>query len=90
MPIDYEDDLTDILATDSKKKDLIVKKVDGPTFDLKELAYYNQTDYLWFTIDVTEVTKKAIKKNEESVVINIEEFFKRRRMPFPKRISLLD
>jgi hypothetical protein len=45
---------------------------------------------MWFTIDVTEGVKKAVKKNEESVVLTVEEYFKRRRMPFPKRITIKD
>ena len=82
--------MVDVQATDAKKKQLDIKRVDGPTFDIQELQNRNQTDYLWSTIDVTDGVKKAIKKNEASIIITVEEYFKRRRMPFPKRITIKD
>ena len=49
-------------------------------------SQYNSTDFIWFQIDVSE----NFKHNEEEVRIEIDEYHKRRREAFPKRLSLLD
>ena len=80
--------MTDVLAKDDAKRDLKIERVKGPSFKIDELHPGNETNYIWFQVDVTDVANSALEKDETTIVIEISEFFKRRRVPFPKRISI--
>ena len=70
------------------KRDLIIERTQGPSFFVNELDPKNTTNYI--TIDVTDAAKTAIKKKENVILFEINEYFKRRRAPFPRRITLKD
>lgn len=91
IPIDYEDYVTDVLARDLTKTNLNIKQTHGPSFEVPELAdQKNQTDYLWYRIDITDAAKRALEIKEKVVIFETAEYFKRRRLPFPRRISMKD
>jgi hypothetical protein len=48
VPIDYKEDLTDVVAQDVAKRDLKVERVSGPSFKIDELDHKNVTNYIWF------------------------------------------
>lgn len=50
----------------------------------------NVTDYMWYRIDVTEAATKALETKEKFIILETAEYFKRRRLPFPRRISMKD
>lgn len=83
---DYADTLVDLEATNADTNyPLKVSRAEQPlVFDALQASGYNSTDFLWFHIDVSE------SSHEEMVRIEINEYHKRRREAFPKRLSLLD
>jgi hypothetical protein len=91
IPIDYEDYVTDLLARDLSKSNLEIKLMNGPSSEVPELAdMKNVTDYMWYRIDITEAATKALESKETTVILETAEYFKRRRLPFPRRISMKD
>lgn len=48
------------------------------------------TDYLWYEIDITEAAESARANKESKVTIEVTEYFKRRRAPYPRRITIKD
>lgn len=57
---------------------------------MAELEYANVTDYIWFEIDISEVAGAAKQNSEKTVTIDITEYYKRRRAPYPRRITILE
>lgn len=47
----------------------------------------NASDYLWFTVDVTEQWKQS---KDDQVHIEVQEFYKRRRLAFPEQLLLTE
>ena len=90
VPIDYADEITDVLAKDIENKNLKVQRVSGPSFKIAELPLVNLTDYLWYEIDITEAAQSALNAKETIVTLELTEYFKRRRAPYPRRITLKD
>ena len=91
IPIDYEHYVTDVLARDLTKTNLDIKQTNGPSFEVPELqAEKNVTDYIWYKIDVTEAAAKALEAKEKVIIFETAEYYKRRRLPFPRRISMKD
>ena len=88
VAIDYADTLVDLEATDAATNyPLKVSRAEYPLMsESLQNSQYNSTDFIWFQIDVSE----NFKHNEEEVRIEIDEYHKRRREAFPKRLSLLD
>ena len=91
IPIDYEHYVTDVLARDLTKSNLDIRKMSGPSHEMPELQEMkNVTDYMWYRIDVTEAATKALETKEKFIIFETAEYFKRRRLPFPRRISMKD
>jgi len=45
---------------------------------------------MWYRIDITEAATQAMKTKKKHVIFETAEYFKRRRLPFPRRISMKD
>ena len=88
---DYADTLVDLEATNADTNyPLKVSRAEYPLLpDALQASQYNATDFLWFRIDVSENFHEGAEVDEE-VRIDINEYHKRRREAFPKRLSLLD
>jgi len=88
VAVDYADTLVDLEATNADTNyPLKVTRASHPlSFDALQMSQYNSTDFLWFQIDVSE----NFRDREEDMRIEINEYHKRRREAFPKRLSLLD
>ena len=82
VAVDYADTLIDMdaMARDSKDP-LTVTPVQAPSgLYTEELKSYNETDFLWFQIELSD---KMIN-SQGKISIELEEYHKRRREPFPQ------
>jgi len=43
-----------------------------------------------FEIDITEAAGTAQENSENTIILEITEYFKRRRSPYPRRITILE
>ena len=48
---------------------------------------YNETDFIWFEIDVTEQLKAS---KDDMVHLELTEYHKRRREPFPESVKIVE
>ena len=80
---DYSDTLMDLVAFDSDTMYKVkVEKADGPIVFDQALTSYNSTDFLWFRIDVSNLLEG------DTVNLEINEYHKLRKKPFPERLAL--
>ena len=89
VAVDYEDTIVSINAKDATAAHATVKatRVNRPThFDQSSTAY-NETDFIWYELDVTEQIKAS---KDETVHLEITEYHKRRRTPFPESVRIVD
>ena len=82
---DYEQTLVELSAFDSATKYRIaVERAAGPLAYSERMQNFNSTDYLWFRVDLTE------QDQGDPVLLEINEYHKRRRDAFPSKLSILD
>jgi len=80
---DYSDTLMDLVAFDSDTKyPVTVGKANGPIVFDQAQKNYNSTDFLWFRIDVSDILEG------DTVNLEINEYHKLRKKPFPERLAL--
>ena len=89
VAVDYENTIVSIDAKDSTAAHQTIKavRVDAPAFFDESSTPYNQTDFIWFELDVTEQLKAS---KDEMVHLEITEYHKRRRTPFPESVRIVD
>ena len=59
--------------------------MEGSRLFNNRLTNYNETDFIWFRIDITDLVKDS---RDGQVHLEIKEYHKRRRTPFPEAIPL--
>jgi hypothetical protein len=89
VAVDYEDTLVSIGAKDATAAHATIKatRVERPTHFDQSLTAYNETDFIWYELDVTEQIKAS---KDETVHLEITEYHKRRRTPFPESVRIVD
>lgn len=84
---DYKNTLVDltVFAVSNVDEPLHFEKLDSSKLYSKSLARFNETDFIWYRLDITEMMKES---RDGQVHLQIKEYHKRRRTPFPESITL--
>ena len=84
---DYEDTLVDIVVRDATRMDDPLYKESMETSQLynAKTNKYDEDDFMWYRFDITDQYREA---RDGQVHLEIKEYHKRRRIPFPESIPL--
>lgn len=85
--VDYENTLVDLVIKDATRMDepLKIERLEGSKLFHKSLTTYNETDFNWYRIEITDMLKYS---RDGIVHLEVKEYHKRRRTPFPEAIPL--
>ena len=89
VAVDYQDTLVSIQVKDATSLQNILTAVRADhalAFD-QSATRYAESDFLWYEIDVTEQHKAS---KDRTVHLELIEYHKRRRQPFPESVALKD
>lgn len=64
---------------------LAIEKANGSKLYSRTATPYNETDFMWYRLDIQELLKES---RDGQVHLQIKEYHKRRRIPFPDAIPL--
>ena len=84
---DYRTTLVDLVFHDARKMDepLPVEKADSSKLYSRAATPYNETDFMWFRLDIQGLLAES---RDGQVHLQVKEYHKRRRIPFPDAIPL--
>jgi hypothetical protein len=85
---DYRDTLVDLVFFDgrSMREPLTgFTKMESSSLYSPDVTSYNQTDFMWWRLDVSALYKEA---RDGNVYLTVKEYHKRRRIAFPESIPL--
>ena len=86
---DYEDTLVSIEARDATtlQQPISTQRLERAIYFDEKATEYNETDFIWFEVDITEQYKVS---KDGMVHLELTEYHKRRRNPFPESVALIE
>jgi hypothetical protein len=84
---DYEETLVDIVIRDATRMDdpLYKEAQEGSQLYNPKITKFEQDDFMWYRFDITDQYREA---RDGQVHLEVKEYHKRRRIPFPESIPL--
>lgn len=84
---DYRHNLVDLIMFDTRKMNEPhhAEKIESSQLYSKSLTTFNQTDYLWYRIDISGALRDS---KDGTVHLTVKEYHKRRRIAFPDAVPL--